>query len=601
MKSLLFLWKKIADDSAIRCHTSATHDFKTVMARTKHEGLSFLTITLPDFGKAFEICLDQGQVCPHLFPAFKAGRGGPHPVFLGGYLGRVFDRTSGELLDDPCVDSILAIRQLTLMFGKILLPCSDARVRDAIRGYVECEQDVRERDRERTPFEYESFHRMSRMLYASMLAKVDKKIHDHEYVPKHGPGSTADGLMGNQKYDLRQWTSRLEEIFPVGEMLLPNWSYYDLLDEIDILEPGREEPVEVLDVPKTLKTPRIIAREPTAMMYAQQAIKELIEDGIKGSYPINSMIGTDDQEPNKLMAREGSLNSTLATLDLSEASDRVSNELIRTMMSDHPYLDRAVQASRSRSARVPGHGVIPLAKFASMGSALTFPLEAMVFLTVTLLGIEQALNSTLAPRDVQQFVGQVRIYGDDIIIPVDYVDCVVRQLETFGFKVNERKSFWNGKFRESCGGDYYAGSDVSIVRVRNVLPSRRTDATGVISMVSLRNQLYFHGYWGTVKWLDEEIRRVIKHFPTVLPTSPVQGRHSVLGYETQFVDDRLHAPFVRGYVVSNRIPKNSLEGPGALLKYFLKRGSLPAADRNHLERSGRPVAVDIKLRNASAI
>jgi len=603
MKSLLRLWKELANESASRCCTSATHDIKTVMARTEHEGISFLTICLPEYGKAFEKCLDQKQVCPHHFPGFRKNRrsGGPLPLLLGGYLGRVFDTHSGSLLDDPCIDSILAIRQLTLMFGKISLKCTSARQRNAMRGYIKCEQDVKEFDKTVSPQFLERFKSMSDMLYSKVFSEVDHKIYNLELSPKHGPGVTADRLLGNQKWNQRTWPARLEEILPSGEFLLPNWRFYDQLHEIDILEPGSEIPVKVVSVPKTLKTPRIIGIEPTAMQYAQQAILPEILHGLGQDNNLCHMLGFKDQEPNQLMALDGSKNGTLATLDLSEASDRVSNKLIRTMCQNWPHLDKAVQACRSEKARVPGHGVIHLAKFASMGSALCFPFEAMVFLTIVLIGVEDARNAPLSLREINTLKDKVRIYGDDIIVPVDYVESVVRFLNAFGARVNGGKSFWNGSFRESCGREYYAGSDVSIVRVRHLLPTRRSDATGVISMVSLRNQLYYAGYWKTCQWLDDYIRSVIRYFPVVLSTSPVLGRHSFLGYEAQGLDKNLHSPFVKGYVVSARIPKNSLEGPGALLKFLLKRGGMPSVDEEHLERSGRPVAVNIKLRKASSV
>jgi hypothetical protein len=52
MKSLISLWSCTANELAVRCCTSATLDIKTVERRTEHEGLSFLAITLADFGKA---------------------------------------------------------------------------------------------------------------------------------------------------------------------------------------------------------------------------------------------------------------------------------------------------------------------------------------------------------------------------------------------------------------------------------------------------------------------------------------------------------------------------------------------------------------------
>jgi hypothetical protein len=406
----------------------------------------------------------------------------------------------------------------------------------------------------------------------------------------------------------------LEKIFPSLEYLLPSWSYYDQLESIDILEPGSEIPVRVISVPKTLKTPRIIGIEPTAMQYAQQAIRlaiyELLDEHHVHPYRDEPylpsyFIGLDDQEPNQFLAYEGSLHGDLATLDLSDASDRVSNQLVREMLSNHPHLLEAVDACRSRKADVPGHGVIRLAKFASMGSALTFPIEAMVFLTCVFHGIERELNTPLTPRIIKDFRGRVRIFGDDIIVPVDYVPSVIASLELFGAKVNRTKSFWNGKFRESCGKEYYAGEDVSIVRVREMFPTSRRHADQVISLVSLRNQLYFAGYWQTLKWLDEYIRKLLRYFPVVLPTSPVLGRHSFLGYESKEIDAKLHTPITRGYVVSARIPKDPLSETGALLKFHLRNAVSdeyqPSWDEMHLQRAGRPSVVDIKLRKASAV
>jgi len=67
MKSLMSLWSKIAEESAIQCCTSASHDINTVMARVEDEGLSFLTITLPSLGKATQKWLDQGKAGIHSF------------------------------------------------------------------------------------------------------------------------------------------------------------------------------------------------------------------------------------------------------------------------------------------------------------------------------------------------------------------------------------------------------------------------------------------------------------------------------------------------------------------------------------------------------
>jgi len=629
MKSLMSLWSQLAEESASLCCTSATQDINTVSRRIEHEGLSFITITLPDFGKAIQKWLDQGQVGIHT--AFRKERGGSLPLFLGGFFNRVFDRSSGLLLDDPCIDSILALRQLTLMFGKMQMDCSKERQAAAIQNYVECEQDVRQFDSELSRKDIAEFTQMSNLLFGQVFTRWDRDIFYGNLVPKHGPGSTADGISGNRKYEQPTWTRRLEAVFPASEYLIPNYRFYPELRKVSILEPGSEQPVKVTLVPKTLKTPRVIAMEPTCMQYMQQALYGSFLRHYEGDELLSQLIGFDDQIPNQEMARQGSIDNRTATLDLSDASDRVSNQLIRAMFNRWPLLDEAVGATRSRKAELPGGRTIRLSKFASMGSALCFPIEAMVFTTLIFMGIQRSLNTSLSRQDVKRFVGSVRVYGDDLIVPVDHVLTVVQTLEHFGARVGLDKSFWTGRFRESCGREYFNGHDVSITRVRQGFPTQRQHATEVISLVSLRNQLFMSGYWKTARWLDGRIRKVIRHFPTVLPTSSVLGRVSSLGYQAERLHPSLHSPLVRGYVVEAKPPKDHLEGTGALLKCLLKldRGAYTRDSRpwllagacidyddrvnpdlvdnttfwrtppegfdDHLERAGRPKRLDIKL------
>jgi hypothetical protein len=594
INSLTSLWNSVANDFATRCCTSAALDIKTVHGRVKHEGDSFLTITLPAFAKDFQKSLDIGRVERHHFSSFGRKRNGGLPRFLGGFLSLVFDPVSGVLLDSPDIDAILAIRQLTLLFSKYSLECSKERTKEAMKGYVKCEQDVRAFDSSRSDSLYRDFEACSKALFARALTKVDREVYYSEYSPQHGPGAVADNLRGNGKYRLRTWTKRLEEIFPSGENLIPNWRYYDQLQDVDILEPGSEIPVKVIAVPKTMKTPRIIAKEPACMQYMQQALLPLILDALKRDPFLRHALGFDDQVPNQRMALVGSLTGELATLDLSEASDRVSNQLVRLMTHNHSHLHKAVDACRSRRADVSGFGVLRLAKFASMGSALTFPIEAMVFLTIVMDAISKELNTSVA-RTRMLMRGRVRIYGDDIIVPTEYVPAVIGNLEAFGLLVNRDKSFWTGKFRESCGKEYYDGFDVSVVKCRRPFPTSRQCVPEVISLVSLRNQLYYAGCWGTVKWLDGKIRKLLRSFPTVLPTSSVLGRHSFLGHETQAADADTFGPLVKGWKVRPLIPASPLDDTGALLKFFLKRGEMPSADERHLERAGRAQSLNIIL------
>jgi len=599
LKSLTILVQQVLEESGTWCHTSTAMDLKTINGRVEDEGVSFLTITLPNFGKDFEKSLDQGFVARNLFQGFS-WKGGL-PRFLGGFLELVFDRDSGRLLQHPSIDAIRAVRQITLMCGKVELECADWRIKSAFDKYVATEQEVKDADKNFHSDRKDQFGRIASMLFGRVLSKVDSDIYYGKIVPKHGSGSTADGIKGNLKYQQTVWTDRLEEYFPMGEYLTSSWGLFlDNSESFTSLSPGSEIPAKVISVPKTLKTPRLIAMEPTAMQYAQQGLLESIVEAIEADDIAKNLISWKAQTPNQELASRGSRNGDLATLDLSEASDRVSNQHVRHLLRNHSHFAGAVDASRSRKADVDGHGVLRLAKFASMGSALCFPFEAIVFCTVLFIGIENELGRTLTMRDVKSLIGRVRVYGDDIIIPVEYVSSAVSELEAFGFKVNTNKSFWTGKFRESCGKDYYDGHDVSVTRVRALLPEQQKSVSEIISTVSLRNQLYYAGYWNTVEWLDKKIERLIP-FPYVLPTSPALGRWSFLGHETEKFHPTLHKPLVRAAVVSAKLPKSNLEGYAALMKFFLKRGDLPIADRKHLEQAGRPVSVDIKHRWTSAI
>jgi hypothetical protein len=593
------------------CQVSTARDWKTISGRVEHEGLSFLTITLPDFGKSFEKSLDHRQLLPSFFSPTWGFKGGV-PRFLGGFLELVFDAQSGALLDEPNIATIRAVRQFSLAFGKIGVPCSDERVQTAIQKYIQCEREVRVSDSRLQLSDKLEFVAMATRLWSDPLSELDNRVFEGSsrlyessndqtrkrgILPKHGPGATADKLMGNQKFVNQTWTTRLEEFFPFNEWSQASWSQYSDLSDVNFLEPGSEIPVKVITVPKTLKTPRIIAIEPTCMQYMQQAIQEAMKEEFRRFDNPRNFICYDSQEPNRLMARKGSHDGTLATLDLSEASDRVSNEHVRLLLSNFPHLARGVDATRSRKALVDGK-VIRLAKFASMGSALCFPMESLVFCTVVFLGIQKSLGRRLTIKDIKSFYGRVRVYGDDIVVPVVYASSVIEQLETFGFKVNTDKSFWTGKFRESCGGDYYDGYDVSVVRVRSMLPNNRTDKSELVKTVALRNHLSEAGFTKVVGFLDDLISSMIP-FPKVLSTSPILGRIDPDGlFQTDKTDPNLHHPLVKGVVVSAVVPVNSIDGYAALLKHFLKRGDEPFAEKNHLHRSGRPIAVDIKRRYA---
>jgi hypothetical protein len=600
MKSPMFLLRLVLEEIEDECGISTSRDLKTITARVDSEGESFLTISLANFGKDFERSLDQGYVDRTSFQGFS-WKGGL-PRLFSGFLGLVFDSCDGVLLDVPSIAAIRAIRQVTLMFAKIELECTKARQLKAIEGYVECEKEVRASDASLDPVFLDRISEISARLWGPALSQLENSLYagDWDAPLRHGSGQTADRSIGNAKFNTWTWTERLESVLPFGDYCLPNARYSsECLPRVDFLEPGLELPVKVTLVPKTLKTPRVIAMEPSWNMFVQQGLMVSLRDCIGGVSYLRDLVGWHDQVPNQDLAKKGSKDQSLATLDLSEASDRVSNQHVLALFRRFPLLSEVIQACRSTKADVPGWPQQRLAKFASMGSALTFPVEAMVFLTIIVFAIEEELSTRLTIRDYKSLVGRVRVYGDDLIVPVEFVIPVTDKLEAFGLKVNRSKSFWTGKFRESCGKDYYDGEDVSIFKMRNLFPSRRADAVRreaaeVQSLYELRNQAYWHGYWRIAREMDKLIQSYRYPNPTVLQTSPVLGRNSVLGYETQELHKHLHTPLVRGFVDASRPPQNAVDGVPALFKCLSKTSEDPFDDAQHLLRSGRPPARALK-------
>ncbi len=621
-KQMLLFYQQLLAEAGGWVGVSTQADFKTVCQRVEDEGWSFLTITLPKFGKDLEQALEEGGIQANHFEGYKRKRtadGGlsPIPVFLGGFLENIFDIVSGELRSHSfLVDSVRIVRQVTLMFGKMELDCTPKRVQQAFDKYVECERELRDienvlfmhpRNRANYPGpppqhvqdKLASFAKASNVLLGNLFTAVDKKVYDGLIVPKHGPGATADKLKGNRKYDQKQWTERLEVYFSWTEFLYPSYTLA-LCDEdrVTHVDPGSEVPVTVTAVPKTLKTPRIIAIEPTAMQYVQQGLLEVFEQEVEKDYNLNHFLNWSSQKPNRDLAKQASMapftgSESLATLDLSEASDRVSNQLVMSMLQNHPHLKGAVDACRSRTADVNGE-LYELVKFASMGSALCFPFESFVFMTIILSAIADSIGTPASPALLKTLRGRVRVYGDDIIVPVRFAKLVIERLEFFGLKVNRSKSFMNGMFRESCGGEYYDGTDVSLTRVKREFPTSRAHVSELVSTVSLRNLLFTAGYRTTVQFLDTIVEGIIP-FPIVEPTSPALGRWSDDPPKAERMHPDLQVPLVRAAVVKEKLPRSYLDGSGAIMKFFLRRGESPFNDVKHLERAGRPISSTIKI------
>lgn len=195
-------------------------------------------------------------------------------------------------------------------------------------------------------------------------------------------------------------------------------------------------------VPKDSKRLRTIAIEPSVNVFYQLGYGRVIRNRL-GRQGIHLDIA---QETHRRKACEASTEGHLATIDLSNASDTVSKALVELLLPDRWF--SVLEDLRSKKTLIDGRWVV-LEKFSSMGNGFTFELETLIFLAIA-----------HAVCDTYRLGDDVLAFGDDIIVPSSHSKAVISALKFFGMSVNTSKSFVDGPFRESCGGDYFLGTDV---------------------------------------------------------------------------------------------------------------------------------------------
>jgi hypothetical protein len=599
MKSQDLLVRTLLSELGEICGTRTVEDWKYILDRRRKEGDSFYTITLPTYAKGLERCLELGTFDSNQFPGFQLGKGGL-PRFLSGFLRQMFDASGSILPPTPeFLNALWAVRQLCYLLYKAEADCTPKRIEAAMQQYKETDASIH-------PLPLFTTERMSQICFkyfGEYLLEVERRLYFDSFKGRHGPGAVQDKTSSNGKYLSNTWTDRLQGVFPADEALASNVRDFTNQEFVWLSE-EQEPPVRVITVPKTMKSPRIIAIEPIWQQYVQQGILAVMTDVLSTHHGrrVNDVLGWVDQEPNRLLAKD----LAYATIDLSEASDRVPLQLVEAMLRPYPFLLDAVLASRSARAELPSGEVVTLRKFASMGSALCFPIEALVFATAAIWSIEEALE--LPFNLFSQNGGRVRVFGDDIIVPKTVVPFLSAILEALCFKVNTSKSFWNGLFRESCGAEWYCGHDVSVVKVRSTDMPDKQHGVAVLRWIDLHNRLFERGLFSSAKEVETLLRkRGLAYF------APVGSRIPALyTYDLSRIRYRMHPALqrveVRCLVAIPKFGLDPLDSYGALRKYFLGQDekqktsfyrrdpffSLPAA-ADHLERAGRPLHVKIHV------
>jgi hypothetical protein len=215
-------------------------------------------------------------------------------------------------------------------------------------------------------------------------------------------------------------------------------------------------------VPKTAEISRTICTEPVLNMIFQKGIASLLE------YRLKTFLGIDlSKQPlkNQKLCRLGSKSGRFGTIDLSSASDSMSNSLVKEFFPADVV--RWLARTRSPVTTLPGGQELDLHMVSSMGNAFTFPLQTLFF-SALVYGAYKVYDLFPFRRPLGNQLGNFAVFGDDIIVRKEVYNLVCKLLHVCGFTVNVDKSFNTGLFRESCGHDYYYGYNVRGVYIKKL-------------------------------------------------------------------------------------------------------------------------------------
>ena len=205
-------------------------------------------------------------------------------------------------------------------------------------------------------------------------------------------------------------------------------------------------------VPKTALSLRGAALSPNVNGFLQKGVgnhlrqrlaaKVGIHIGSACNHPLFSVNDWSSADKHREMARSGSLTGALATIDLSDASNTIARKLIELVWPEawHSLLCDL----REPVMQGPDGRTYLLEMFSAMGNGFTFEVETITFYAIC----------------VAAGAKTVSVFGDDIIVDTESAADCVAALRFCGFIPNPRKTFISGNFRESCGGDYFAGVNV---------------------------------------------------------------------------------------------------------------------------------------------
>lgn len=346
---------------------------------------------------------------------------------------------------------------------------------------------------------------------------------------------------------------------------------------------------KLISVLKNSTSRRTITVEPFLRQYLQQGLNTVLRESITECRVLRNCLALTDQSKNQVLALEGSLTGKWATIDLKSASDLLSQKLVKSVFRHHTRFLGCLMDSRSPFVYTGSDNApaVALGKFAGMGNATTFPVQSVCFAVVSIAAILSSQGVKPGPGSVMRASRLVRVYGDDIIVHSDHAHQVVKWLHDVGLKVNVKKSFLEGNFRESCGTEAFNGVEITPLYIR-YWPHQIDESPSVCAhLVSLSNHLWMQGLYATSNYLKEKVE---EYLGSTLPL--VSSQSGSLGWHTR--QDAVephkwcrntHQFLTRTFALKPVKTRDRLDGYAALLKCLTT--PLLGRDRDHLDKTAK--------------
>lgn len=249
-------------------------------------------------------------------------------------------------------------------------------------------------------------------------------------------------------------------------------------------------------VPKDALTERSIIIGNDANTYLQRGAGVFIGDSLR-----RFGIDLTDQSLNRALAARASQCGTLTTHDAVDSSNRIVLEAVRLLLGDGWF--RYLDAISERECVLPDGSIHKLELFSSMGNGFTFELQSLIYFALALA------SQPLPIREAKRDIG---VFGDDVILRTTSYPKFLELIHFLGMEGNQKKSYSVGFFRESCGGHFLHGRDISPFYIRHPLDKSKPET--VYKLVNELRLWYYGNYHDS--W-DPAIERVIKRVATFLP------------------------------------------------------------------------------------